>query len=184
MIIITYNYINTRGKALSTACVLSTCNLSTDESLVKFHNLLLNNKNKMANIHLFPFRQMDTMGSCNVCVLFVNMSGIELETGLIYPSKLSLKMAQSFVFGTVMIQKYFMIDRQNHIDKIIGKMGRRMSIIRRCSSFFIPSSTLFVIQAWALSHIDCCPAFWSIKNCPSFSKCRIEQHTLHSGVHW
>lgn len=49
----------------------------------------------------------------------------------------------------------------NHIVKILGKMGKGITIIRRCSSLLTPSASLQVIQALVLFHLVYCPAVWS-----------------------
>ena len=48
-----------------------------------------------------------------------------------------------------------------HIDTIVAKMGRNMSIIKRCSAFLTTLSTRQVLQALVLSHLDYCSVVWS-----------------------
>lgn len=48
----------------------------------------------------------------------------------------------------------------NHVDKIIGKMGKRNNY-KRWSSLLTPSASLQVIQALVLFHLVYCPAVWS-----------------------
>ena len=43
----------------------------------------------------------------------------------------------------------------NHIDKVVMKIGRCMSVIKRCSSFMRQKSTVLV-KALVLSHFDYC----------------------------
>ena len=44
-----------------------------------------------------------------------------------------------------------------HIDSMVVKMGRGLSVIKRCSAFLTPLSKKQVLQALVLSNIDYCP---------------------------
>ena len=48
-----------------------------------------------------------------------------------------------------------------HIDAVVAKMGRSLSITKRCSAFLITLSTRQVLQALVLSHLDYCSVVWS-----------------------
>ena len=48
-----------------------------------------------------------------------------------------------------------------HIDAVVAKMGRSLSITKRCSAFLITPSTRQVLQALVLSHLDYCSVVWS-----------------------
>ena len=48
-----------------------------------------------------------------------------------------------------------------HIDTTVVKMGRSLSIIKRCSTFLTTLSTRQVLQALVLSHLDYCSVVWS-----------------------
>jgi hypothetical protein len=48
-----------------------------------------------------------------------------------------------------------------HIDAVVAKMGRSLSIIKRCSTFLTTLSTRQVLQALVLSHLDYCSVVWS-----------------------
>ena len=48
-----------------------------------------------------------------------------------------------------------------HIDTVVAKMGRSLSIIKRCSAFLITLSTRQVLQGLVLSHLDYCSVVWS-----------------------
>jgi hypothetical protein len=48
-----------------------------------------------------------------------------------------------------------------HIDSMVAKMGRGLSMIGRCSVFLTSQSTRHVLQALVLLHLDYCPAVWS-----------------------
>ena len=48
-----------------------------------------------------------------------------------------------------------------HIDTVVAKMGRSLSIIKRCSAFLTTLSTRQVLQALVLSHLDYCSVVWS-----------------------
>ena len=43
------------------------------------------------------------------------------------------------------------LSRASHIDNVFVKMGRGMSVIKRCSAFFTQTSTVLVVQALVLS---------------------------------
>ncbi|KAK6320212.1 hypothetical protein J4Q44_G00093190 [Coregonus suidteri] len=49
----------------------------------------------------------------------------------------------------------------SHVDKVVVKMGRGMSVIKIFSAFLTQKSTVLVVQALVLSHIDYCPVIWS-----------------------
>jgi hypothetical protein len=44
---------------------------------------------------------------------------------------------------------------------MVTKMGRSLSMIRRCSAFLISQWTRQVLQTLVLSHLDYCPVVWS-----------------------
>lgn len=48
-----------------------------------------------------------------------------------------------------------------HIDSIVSKMGRVLSMIWCCSAFLTSQSTRQVLQALVLSYLDYYPAVWS-----------------------
>ena len=48
-----------------------------------------------------------------------------------------------------------------HIDLLVQKMGRNISIVKRCSSFLTPPLTKLVLQTLALSQLDYCATVWS-----------------------
>ena len=48
-----------------------------------------------------------------------------------------------------------------HIDSMVTKMGRGLSMISRCSAFLISQSTRQVLQALVLFQLDDCPVVWS-----------------------
>ena len=48
-----------------------------------------------------------------------------------------------------------------HIDAVVAKMGRSLSIIKRCSTFLTTLSTRQVLQALDLSHLSYCSVMWS-----------------------
>ncbi|CDQ95703.1 unnamed protein product [Oncorhynchus mykiss] len=48
-----------------------------------------------------------------------------------------------------------------HIDSKVVKMGRGLSVIKRCSAFLTPHSTKQVLQALVSSYLDYCPVIWS-----------------------
>ena len=48
-----------------------------------------------------------------------------------------------------------------HVDATVAKMGRSLSIIKRCSAFLTTLSTRQVLQALVLSHLDYCSIMWS-----------------------
>ena len=48
-----------------------------------------------------------------------------------------------------------------HIDAVVAKMGRSLSIIKRCSAFLTALSTRQVLQALVLWHFDNCSVMWS-----------------------
>jgi hypothetical protein len=48
-----------------------------------------------------------------------------------------------------------------HIDAVVAKMGRSLSIMKQCSAFLTTLSTRQVLQALVLSHLDYCSVVWS-----------------------
>ena len=48
-----------------------------------------------------------------------------------------------------------------HIDTTVAKMGRSISMIKHCSTFFTARSTMQVLQALVLSHLNWCSVVWS-----------------------
>ena len=48
-----------------------------------------------------------------------------------------------------------------HIDSMVVKMARVLSVIKRCSAFLTPHSTKQVLQALVSSYLDYCPVIWS-----------------------
>ena len=48
-----------------------------------------------------------------------------------------------------------------HIDSMVVKMGRGLSVIKRCCDFLTPHSKKKVLQALVLSYLDYCPDMWS-----------------------
>ena len=47
-----------------------------------------------------------------------------------------------------------------HIDSMVVKIGRGLSVIKRCSAFLIQPSKKQVLQALVLSNLDYCPVVW------------------------
>ena len=47
-----------------------------------------------------------------------------------------------------------------HIDSMVVKMGRVLSVTKRCSAFLTPHSKKQVLQALVLSYLDYCPVVW------------------------
>ena len=50
---------------------------------------------------------------------------------------------------------------KKYIDSMVVKMGRGLSVIKRCSDFLTSHFTKQVLQALVLSYMDCCPVVWS-----------------------
>ena len=48
-----------------------------------------------------------------------------------------------------------------HIDSMVVKMGRGLSVIKRCSAFLTPRSTKQVLQVLVLSYLNYYPVIWS-----------------------
>ncbi len=48
-----------------------------------------------------------------------------------------------------------------HINNIIAKISRSISVIRRNAYFLANTARQEVIQSLVLSHLDYCPAIWS-----------------------
>ena len=63
-----------------------------------------------------------------------------------------------------------------HINNIITKMSRSISIIRR-SAYFLTNTTIKqVIQSLVLSHLDYCPAIWSNASKQELNKIQLTQN--------
>ena len=63
-----------------------------------------------------------------------------------------------------------------HIDAVVAKMGRRLSIIKRCSAFLTTLSTRQVLQALVLSHLDYCSVVWSGTTKKDLGKLQLAQN--------
>lgn len=48
-----------------------------------------------------------------------------------------------------------------HTDRLVQKMGRNISVVKRCSTFLSPQLTKQVLQTLVLSHLDYCSVVWS-----------------------
>ena len=48
-----------------------------------------------------------------------------------------------------------------HIDLLVQKMGRNISVVKRCSSFLTPHLSKQVLQTLVLSQLDYCSVVWS-----------------------
>jgi hypothetical protein len=63
-----------------------------------------------------------------------------------------------------------------HIDAVIAKMGRSLSIIKQCSAFLTTLSTRQVLQAQALLHLDYCSVVWSGVTKKDLGKLQLAQN--------
>ncbi len=63
-----------------------------------------------------------------------------------------------------------------HIEKVINKMGRSLSIIRRCCDFLPLYLRGSVIKSLVLSHLDYCSEVWSCAATSSIKKLQIAQN--------
>jgi hypothetical protein len=63
-----------------------------------------------------------------------------------------------------------------HIDAVVAKMGRSLSIVKRCSAFLTTLSTRQVLQALVLSHLDYCSVVWSGATKKDFGKLQLVQN--------
>lgn len=63
-----------------------------------------------------------------------------------------------------------------HIDSVVVKMGRNISIIKRCSAFVTPQLIKQVIQTLVLSHLDYCPMIWSNATKKDLGKLQLAQN--------
>ena len=69
---------------------------------------------------------------------------------------------------------------------VVVKMGRSLSIIKRCSAFLTTLSTRQVLQALVLSHLDYCSVVWSGATKKDLGNCnwlRTGQHGWPLDVH-
>lgn len=48
-----------------------------------------------------------------------------------------------------------------HIEELVKKMGRNISVVKRCYSFLNPYLTKHVLQTLVLLHLDYCSVVWS-----------------------
>ena len=64
----------------------------------------------------------------------------------------------------------------NHIDPTVARMGRGMSIIKRCSAFLTTLSTRQVLQALFLLHLDYCSVMWSGATKRDLGKLQLAQN--------
>ena len=62
-----------------------------------------------------------------------------------------------------------------HIDLMVTKMGRGLSVIKRCSEFLTPRSKKQVLQALVLSNLDYCPVMWSSASRKDLVKLQLAQ---------
>ena len=63
-----------------------------------------------------------------------------------------------------------------YIDTKVAKMGKSMSIIKRCSTFLTAQSTRQVLQALVLSHLDYCSVVWSGATKRDLGKLQLAQN--------
>jgi hypothetical protein len=87
-----------------------------------------------------------------------------------------------------------------HIDSMVVKMGRGLSVIKRCSAFLTPHSKKQVLQALVLSYLDYCPVVWSSAARKDLVKLQLTQNraarlalhcnqradinTMHTSLSW
>lgn len=62
------------------------------------------------------------------------------------------------------------------INNIVAKMGRGISVIKRCAKFLTQKSIKQVIQAVILSHLDYCPVVWSSVSKDKIKKLQMVQN--------
>jgi hypothetical protein len=66
-----------------------------------------------------------------------------------------------------------------HIDATVAKIGRGLSIVKRCSAFLTTTSISQVLQAQVLSHLDYCPVMWSGATKRNLGKLQLVQTRQH-----
>ena len=71
-----------------------------------------------------------------------------------------------------------------HNDAVVAKMGRSLSIIKRCSAFLTTLSTRQVLQALVLSHLDYCSVVWSGATKKRFRKIAISSEQGSTAGPW
>ena len=70
-----------------------------------------------------------------------------------------------------------------HIDLMVVKTGRGLSVIKRCSAFLTPHSTKQVLQALVLSNLDYCPVVWSSAAKKDLVKLQLAQNRVAHFAH-
>lgn len=63
-----------------------------------------------------------------------------------------------------------------NINKMVAKMSRGISIIRKCAYFLTEITIKQVIQSLVLSHLDYCPAIWSSASKQELNKIQLTQN--------
>ena len=65
-----------------------------------------------------------------------------------------------------------------HIDSMVVKIGRGMSVIKRWSAFLNPHSKKQVLQALVLSYLDYSPVVWSSAARKDLDKLQLAQNRV------
>ena len=65
---------------------------------------------------------------------------------------------------------------------MVVKIGRGLSVIKRCSAFLTPHSTKHVLQALVLAYLDYCPVIWSSDAKKDLDKLQLAQNRAASLV--
>lgn len=91
---------------------------------------------------------------------------------------LSISKSKSIVFGTKPLTLDCKLSLSKHIDAVVAKMGRSLSIIKRCSACLTTLSTRQVLQALVLSHLDYCSVVWSGATKKDLGKMQLAQNRV------
>ena len=59
---------------------------------------------------------------------------------------------------------------------MVVKMGRGLSVIKKCSAFLTPHSTKKGLQSLVLSYLDYCPGIWSNATKKDLVKLQLSQY--------
>ena len=92
-------------------------------------------------------------------------------THIVYPTVLDTR-HHTFLLYCV----YLSTTRNMHLDSVVVKMGRGLSVIKRCSALLTQHSTKQVLQALVLSYRDYFPVIWSSSAKKELVKLQLAQN--------
>ena len=75
------------------------------------------------------------------------------------------------------------LSRSGYIDKVVVNIGRGMSVIKKNVRYSLHNSTVLVVQALVLSHLDYSPVIWSSAAKKDLTKLQLVQNRSSTPCH-